>query len=636
MFVDPVTLFREGGPIMYAILGLTSVLQLGVVVLFGSLLGRLRIPSVIWVVQGLLPLGVGLFGTFTGIGMALEAAAMVSPEMLSTLAAAGAGVALYTTIAGAYASAAMFVTYSVATGLGVLIRPGKPSRFTGANALIAVLVLLIGTLAGLVLAGPGTGFVMFGTGVGVVLGALRWPEEDERDQRRVAAARAATALYGVMALGCVAVGAACLAVSMAYEAQARASLEMRDSLVAAAMDGLPLTEGGIGVMALILFASTPFAVGPGMRVLDRRGWITLALSVLCVLPTLGIAGITGWRGLQLAQLAVPVETIRAEALSAAGVTVPEADGGLTWPMARGTYVTLGRKVLVDGKPAEPTAVAGASNVVIEAPGSLPLADLKPWVASIATEPFCLAVRAPDLRCVRVIPAKAPSGPLPVDGGDSVGIAPGVFLSPLRVQQTEDGWSVHWSDPHGGNGEAVREDALELRDLAIVLRDVRLDRGETALQVWLADDARVSDLVAFAMGVSERVQGDYDTFVVPDLQWRLDAPEALPAPLEPDEPIPTDPASAFEAAGRRVVRRYATQIRLCYERELAKRPDLAGEVEVQVSIGPDGRVINARVGRSTLANSQVEQCVVSQFLRMEFPPPPSGNVEVLRLPYVFGE
>jgi TonB family protein len=118
-------------------------------------------------------------------------------------------------------------------------------------------------------------------------------------------------------------------------------------------------------------------------------------------------------------------------------------------------------------------------------------------------------------------------------------------------------------------------------------------------------------------------------------WRLDPPEPLPEKRIDEDALPADPNEAFELAGKKVVRRYANQIKYCYERELVKRPDLSGEIEIQVSIGPDGRVINARVARSTLSNPQVEQCVVSRFLRMEFMAPPSGGVEVLRLPYAFG-
>lgn len=84
----------------------------------------------------------------------------------------------------------------------------------------------------------------------------------------------------------------------------------------------------------------------------------------------------------------------------------------------------------------------------------------------------------------------------------------------------------------------------------------------------------------------------------------------------------------------VIRRHMAQIRYCYQRELMKRPDLGGRIEVQLTIGPDGAVSAARIAESSLGSEAVESCIQRRFERMRFPEPEGGGSVVVSYPFVF--
>jgi hypothetical protein len=65
---------------------------------------------------------------------------------------------------------------------------------------------------------------------------------------------------------------------------------------------------------------------------------------------------------------------------------------------------------------------------------------------------------------------------------------------------------------------------------------------------------------------------------------------------------------------RIIRRHWNEIKYCYEKELAKDPNLAGKVAVSFVIGPVGDVGEARVAESTLNNSAAEECMVANARR----------------------
>ncbi len=76
------------------------------------------------------------------------------------------------------------------------------------------------------------------------------------------------------------------------------------------------------------------------------------------------------------------------------------------------------------------------------------------------------------------------------------------------------------------------------------------------------------------------------------------------------------------------------IRSCYERELAKSPGLGGRLEVQFTIGLDGRVSAVQdVSDQAFPNQKVTDCVTARFTKLHFPRPSGGAVNV-KYPFVF--
>ncbi len=70
--------------------------------------------------------------------------------------------------------------------------------------------------------------------------------------------------------------------------------------------------------------------------------------------------------------------------------------------------------------------------------------------------------------------------------------------------------------------------------------------------------------------------------------------------------------------QKIIRRYISQIRYCYQRILSRDPSLKGVVSVQVKVEQGGKVQRTLVGQDTVQNSAVSSCVAIRFKRMRFP------------------
>ncbi len=82
-----------------------------------------------------------------------------------------------------------------------------------------------------------------------------------------------------------------------------------------------------------------------------------------------------------------------------------------------------------------------------------------------------------------------------------------------------------------------------------------------------------------------------------------------------------------------VRRHRAQIGFCYNKQLARQPDLSGKVSLSWIIRLDGSVTSAKVKSSSLGNSDAESCMVRALQNWHFPKPEGGVVEV-EYPFVF--
>ncbi|MEN0063059.1 MAG: AgmX/PglI C-terminal domain-containing protein [Myxococcota bacterium] len=84
----------------------------------------------------------------------------------------------------------------------------------------------------------------------------------------------------------------------------------------------------------------------------------------------------------------------------------------------------------------------------------------------------------------------------------------------------------------------------------------------------------------------------------------------------------------------VIKRNMNKIKYCYQRELTKNPALQGKIVIKFTIAKDGGVAAASKKSTTMNNASVEQCIVSQFMRMRFPEPKGGGIVIVSYPFLF--
>jgi TonB family protein len=82
--------------------------------------------------------------------------------------------------------------------------------------------------------------------------------------------------------------------------------------------------------------------------------------------------------------------------------------------------------------------------------------------------------------------------------------------------------------------------------------------------------------------------------------------------------------------------HKSEIRACYESELARLPDLRGTITVRLVITDTGSVSSATTAASTMGNAAVEGCLDARVKTWTFPRPKGGGVVVVTYPFVFSE
>ncbi|MBX2810223.1 MAG: AgmX/PglI C-terminal domain-containing protein [Myxococcales bacterium] len=78
----------------------------------------------------------------------------------------------------------------------------------------------------------------------------------------------------------------------------------------------------------------------------------------------------------------------------------------------------------------------------------------------------------------------------------------------------------------------------------------------------------------------------------------------------------------------VVGEAAGKLRRCYRLGLQADPDLAGHLDVQLKVKPNGKVLEGRVIESTLDGPRVRLCIEHELKRLLFPFRPNGKLEVV--------
>ena len=87
--------------------------------------------------------------------------------------------------------------------------------------------------------------------------------------------------------------------------------------------------------------------------------------------------------------------------------------------------------------------------------------------------------------------------------------------------------------------------------------------------------------------------------------------------------------------RRIVHRHINEVKLCYERGLASKPDLSGRLLIKFIISGTGNVQMSALDASTLGDSGVENCIVQAARRWTFPQPAGGGIVIVTYPFMLG-
>ena len=86
---------------------------------------------------------------------------------------------------------------------------------------------------------------------------------------------------------------------------------------------------------------------------------------------------------------------------------------------------------------------------------------------------------------------------------------------------------------------------------------------------------------------------------------------------------------------RVVSNRQRSIQYCYEKELARNPELKGKVIISWRVGLTGKVLKTWVSSSSLKNGNVESCMTRSVKFWRFDKP-SGGICEIKFPFVFNQ
>lgn len=82
-----------------------------------------------------------------------------------------------------------------------------------------------------------------------------------------------------------------------------------------------------------------------------------------------------------------------------------------------------------------------------------------------------------------------------------------------------------------------------------------------------------------------------------------------------------------------IAKYLNQVRACYESGLKRNPGLGGQVTMAFEIGGAGDLNYAKVQKTSLDDSEVEQCISQRMMTWKFPKPRGGVAVKVSYPFV---
>lgn len=84
----------------------------------------------------------------------------------------------------------------------------------------------------------------------------------------------------------------------------------------------------------------------------------------------------------------------------------------------------------------------------------------------------------------------------------------------------------------------------------------------------------------------------------------------------------------------VIRKNTNTIQYCYEKSLTKNPQLQGKIVVRFIIDGSGKVSRVEIVETTIADLELESCVMERVKQMIFPKPTGGGSITVNYPFVF--
>jgi TonB family protein len=99
-------------------------------------------------------------------------------------------------------------------------------------------------------------------------------------------------------------------------------------------------------------------------------------------------------------------------------------------------------------------------------------------------------------------------------------------------------------------------------------------------------------------------------------------------------LPTVSGELDRETVRRYIQTKLDQIRYCYQKEVQRNPDLAGQIQVEWIILPAGNVTAVKVASTSMNSDPVESCIVSRVQTWRFPSPKGGGTVRVRYPFMF--
>jgi TonB family protein len=203
------------------------------------------------------------------------------------------------------------------------------------------------------------------------------------------------------------------------------------------------------------------------------------------------------------------------------------------------------------------------------------------------------------------------------------------------------------------------------------RDEQISKAQAMAQAAIAADRNMNELKSpsvffipegdihyyFAMGYlvqgkTEEAKKEWQLFLkdLPDSQWapraRAHLAELGVAEKRPPRarkrlaPVPkrrtgkeeTLARDRYSIRGR--LQGYLYKLRRCYQRELRRDKSLTGELKLGFTVGKTGRVLNARVLRSTLGKPALHSCVLRAIREIRFSRTASGQAVKMTYPLRF--